>query len=140
MEDIVPLLATLLRIVLIPLVGYAVVRLARRWPRMTLTLLLVFLAIGFGVLGYAWHNGFSVDPASRKMHFGSEIGRWSFAVGGVAVVLGVPALPLIAIARSRNGATIGPVGPQWVVALFGYFIACLIFGMVLYSLLTGVIK
>jgi hypothetical protein len=140
MDEVVPLLAALLRIALVPLVGYVVLRFARRWPGATLTLLLILLALGSAALGYAWHNGFSVDPASRKMHFGSQIGRWCFAAGGVAVVLGVPALPLIAVARARNGANMGPVGPQWVVVLFGYFMACLIFGMVLYSLLTGVVK
>ena len=90
MNEIVPLLATLLRIALVPLVGYAVVRFARRWPWATLTLLLAFLVVGCGAVAYACHDGFSVDFGSRKMKFGSEIGRWCFAVGGVLVILGVP--------------------------------------------------
>ena len=40
MEDIVQLLAAVLRIALVPLVGYAIVRLARRWPWATCTQLL----------------------------------------------------------------------------------------------------
>ncbi len=55
-------------------------------------------------------------------------------------MLGFPALPLVAIARAQNGADTGPVGGQWVVVLFGYFMACAIFGMVLYSWLTGIVK
>jgi hypothetical protein len=58
----------------------------------------------------------------------------------VAVVLALPALPLVAIARARQGENIGPVGPQWVAVLFGYFMGCVICGTVLYSLLTGIIK
>jgi hypothetical protein len=51
MKEFGQLLAVLLRIALIPLVGYAVVRLARRWPRAALTLLLALLAAGAGALG-----------------------------------------------------------------------------------------
>jgi hypothetical protein len=101
---------------------------------------LAFLTTGAGALSYAWHDGFSVAPETRKMAFQSEAGRWCFAAGGVAVVLGLPALPLVAIARARNGEGVGPVGAQWVAVLFGYFMACMLCGMVLYSLLTGIIK
>ena len=140
MEEVGPLLAALSQIALILLVGYAVVRLARRWPWATLTLLLALLAVAAGALGYAAQDGFSVRPDSRKMEFGSEVGRWCFAVGGVLMILGFPALPLVAIARAPNGAGTGPVGGQWVVVLFGYFMACALFSMVLYSWLTGIVK
>lgn len=140
MEEWVQLLAAFMRIALIPLLGYAIVRLARRWPRVTLALLLAALAAGAGALSYARQDGFHVPLDTRKMAFQSEAGRWCFAVGGVVVILGLPALPLVAIARSPNGADVGPVGVQWVVVLFGYFMACAICGMVLQSLLTGIIK
>jgi hypothetical protein len=130
----------MLRIALVPLVGWAVVQLARRWPRATLALLLALLAAGAGALGYAGHDGYSVDPDTREMGFGSEVGRWCFVGGATLVLFGVPALPLVAIARARNGVVIGPVGGQWVPVLFGYFMACLIWGMVLYSGLTGIVK
>jgi hypothetical protein len=74
------------------------------------------------------------------MEFGSEIGRQCFGVGRLLLVLSIPALPLVGIARTRNGAHLGPVGGQWFVALFGYFMACAIFSMVLYSWLTGIVK
>jgi hypothetical protein len=140
MEEWVQLSMALLRIALVPLLGYCIVRLARRWPRGTLILLLAALAVGVGALVFAWHGGFSVSPDTRKMEFQSQAGRWCFAVGGVAVTLGLPALPLIAVARERKGETIGPTGVQWVIVLFGYFLACAICGMILYSLLTGIIK
>jgi hypothetical protein len=139
-EEFGQLLAAAMPVALIPLLGYAVVRLARRRPRATLTLLLLVVAAGVGALLYAWHDGFRVARDTRKMTFGSEAGRWCFGVGGVGVILGLPALPLVAIARARDGANMGPVGPQWVVVLFGYFMACVIWSMVLYSLLTGIIK
>ena len=140
MEEFAQLLAAFARIALVPLVGYGVVRLARRWPGATLTLLLVLIVIGALALGYTLGEGFRVDLNSRQMEFGSEIGRWCFAVGGVIVILGLPALPLVAIARLRNGVDIGPVGGQWVGVLFGYFMACLFCSMALYSLLTGIVK
>jgi hypothetical protein len=105
-----------------------------------LILLLAALAVGGGALVFAWQDGFSVSPETRKMVFQSEVGRWCFAVGGVAVTLGLPALPLVAVARERKGELIGPIGVQWVIVLFGYFLACAICGMILYSLLTGIIK
>jgi hypothetical protein len=74
------------------------------------------------------------------MTFGSEIGRWCLAVGVVGVILGLPALPLVAIARARNGAGVGPVGVQWVFVLFGYFMACLFCSMIFSSWVTGIIK
>ncbi len=140
MEESVQLLAAFTRIALIPLLGYAVVRLSRRWPWAALALLLAVLAAGAGALGYAWQDGFRVSPDTRKLAFRSEAGRWWFAVGGVTVTLGLPALPLVAVARARNGADIGPVGGQWAAVLAGYFMACVICGMALYSLLTGIIK
>lgn len=140
MEELVELVTALIRIALIPLLGYAIVRLARRWPQATLALLLAVLATGVGALSYAWMDGFHVPPDTRKMAFQSGPGRWCFAVGGVTVILGLPALPLVAIARAPNGENMGPVGPQWVAVLFGYSMACGICGMVLYSLLTGIIK
>jgi hypothetical protein len=140
MEEWVQLLTALLRIALVPLLGYVIVRLARRWPRATLALLLAGLAAGAGALSYAWQDGFRVSLDTRKMAFQSEAGRWCFAVGGMAVILGLPALPLVAVARARNGADIGPVGVQWVAVLFGYVMACAMCGMMLYSLLTGIVK
>ena len=140
MEVVGQLLAGLLRIAVVPLLGYAVVRFARRWPMTTLTHLLALLAGGIGALGYVAEDGFGFDLDSRKMEFGSEVGRWCFAVGGVLMILGFPALPLVAIARAPNGAGTGPVGGQWVVVLFGYFMACAIFSMVLYTWLTGIGK
>jgi hypothetical protein len=56
------------------------------------------------------------------------------------VILGFPALALVGIGRTRYGAHLGPVGGQWFVALFGYFLACAVFSMVLYSWLTGIVK
>lgn len=140
MEEWLRLLAALLWFALIPLLGYAIVRLARCWPWATLVLLVAVVATGAGAVGYAGHDGFSVPPDTRKMVFHSEAGRWCFAIGGVGVSLALPALPLVAVARSRNGLTIGPMGVQWVAVLFGYFMACVIWGMVFYSLLTGIIK
>jgi hypothetical protein len=140
MEEFGQLLAALMRIALIPLLGYAIVRLARRWPRATLTLLLAVVATGAAALGYARHNGFNVPLDTRKIAFQSETGRWCFAIGGVGVLLGLPALPLVAVARARNGEHIGPLGGQWVAVLYGYFMACLIWSIALYSLLTGIVK
>jgi hypothetical protein len=140
MEEWLQLVMVISRIALVPLLGYCIVRLARRWPRGALILLLAALAVGGGALVFAWHEGFRVSPETRKMVFQSETGRWCFAVGGVVVTLGLPALPLVAVARERKGEMIGPIGVQWVIVLFGYFLACAICGMVLYSLLTGIIK
>lgn len=140
MEELIQLLAALMRIALVPLLGYAILRLARRWPRATLALLLAIVAAGAGALGFAWHDGFRVPLNTRKMAFHSEAGRWCFAIGGVGVMLGLPALPLVIVARARNGQAIGPVGVQWVAVLFGYFMACAIWGMVFYSLVTGIVK
>jgi hypothetical protein len=140
MEELVQALAALLRIALIPLLGYGIVRLARRWPRATLALLLAVVAAGAGALGSARHDGFNVSLETRKMTFQTEVGRWCFALGGLGVLLGLPALPLVAVARARHGEDLGPVGVQWVAVLFGYFMACVVWGMVLYSLLTGIIK
>lgn len=140
MKELAQLLAAFARIVLIPFLGYAIVRLARRWPRSTLVLLLAVVAAGAGSAGYAWYDGFRISLDTRKIAFNSEVGRWCFAIGGVGVTLGVPALPLVAIARARNGENIGPVGVQWMAVLFGYFMACVICGMVFYSLITGIIK
>jgi hypothetical protein len=94
--------------------------------------LLALIAVGAAAVGYAAHAGFSVQPSTPRMELASEMGRWCFAAGGVVLILSVPALPLVAVARAENGATTGPVGTQWVVVLFGYFMACLIFGMALY--------
>ncbi len=140
MEELIQLLAAFARIALVPLLGYSVIWLARRWPWATLILLLVLLALGMAALGYAGQEGFRVDRDSRKMTFGSEIGRWCFAIGGAGVLLVLPALPLVAIARARNGTTRGPVGGQWVVVLYGYFMACLFCSIALYSGLTGIVK
>jgi hypothetical protein len=140
MKEVVSLLASLSGIALVLLVGYAVVRLARRRPWATLTLLLALIGLGTGALIYAGQDGSRVDPISRKMEFGSLLGRWCFGVGGVLLILGIPALPLVIIARERNGADTGPVGGQWAGVLFGYFIACGVFSAVLYSLLTGIVK
>jgi hypothetical protein len=140
MEDVVQLLAAVLRIAVVPLAGYGVVRLARRWPWAALALLLALIAAGAGAVGYARHDGFIVHPDTRRAEFGSEAGRWCFAVGWVFLVLAIPALPLVAIARARNGAGTGPVGGQWFVVLFGYFMGCAVFAAVLYSWLTGIVK
>jgi hypothetical protein len=140
MEEVGQLLTALARIALVPLVGYAVVRSARRWPGGTSVLLLALLAAGAGALGYAARDGFGVSPDTRKMEFRSETGRWCYAAGGVVTILGGPALPLVVIARARNGADRGPVGVQWVFVLYGYFMACLFVSMVLYSWLTGIVK
>ena len=140
MEDYIQLLLAVGRIAIIPLVGYIVIRLARRWPRLTLALLLVLIAVGVSALCYAHIEGFSVNPTTRKMSFGSEVGRICYFVGGMLTILSVPALPLIAVARAKNGSTIGPVKGEWIIALFGYFMACAIFGMVLYSWVTGIVK
>jgi hypothetical protein len=140
MEDFVQLLLALAPIVLVLLLGCGVVHLGRRWPWVTLALLLPVITLAAGALGYAWHEGFEVRPDTRQMTFGSELGRWCFTAGGLGVVLGVPALPLVAIARSRNGGRIGPVGAQWVGVLFAYFLVCVVWSAVVYSLLTGIIK
>ncbi|MGE3806314.1 MAG: hypothetical protein AB7K24_16725 [Gemmataceae bacterium] len=140
MEDITQLLAYAGRIALVPLIGYGVLRLGQRWPWGTLTLLFALIALGTGALTYVARDGFSIEPTSRRMEFGSELGSWCFVVGAVLVTLGCPALLLVPIARARNGERTGPVGIQWVVVLMGYFVACAIFGMVLYSWLTAIVK
>jgi hypothetical protein len=141
MEDFVHLVAPVARLAAVPLIGYAVVRLARRWPWATLALLVALLALAAGALAYAGLDGYAVDVNTRRMTFGSEVGRWCFAIGGIGVTLGLPALLLVPFARARNGTATGPVGGgQWFVVLFGYFMACAICGAVLYSLLTGIIK
>ena len=140
MDDLGELLLFVSRLALVPVAGYGVIGLARRWPRATMTLLLALIAAGAGGLSYAARDGLVVRPDSRKMQFHSDIGRSCFAVGALMVTLGVPALPLVAIARARNGAARGPLGGQWMAAIFGYFMACAIFGMVLYSWLTGIVK
>jgi hypothetical protein len=68
MEELVQLLAALLRIALIPLLGYAFVRFAHRWPRATLALLLAVTATGTGALGYAWQDGFNVARIPGGWH------------------------------------------------------------------------
>jgi hypothetical protein len=140
MEVLLQVLAAVAGITVYPLVGYAVIRLAGRWPRATLALLLVAVAAGAGALGYARFDGFDVPLDTRRMTFRSEAGRWCFDAGWVAVILGVPALPLVAVARARNGERIGPAGAQWVVVVFGYFMGCAVWGMVLYSWLTGIAR
>jgi hypothetical protein len=140
MAEFVSLLGALLRIAVIPLGGYLVLRCARRWPWVTACFLLVVVAAGIGTVTLAAHDGYRVRVDTRRMEFHSEIGRWCFAVGGLALILGPPALPLVAVARVRHGAMIGPVGGQWAGALFGYFMACAIWSMVLYSWLTGIVK
>jgi hypothetical protein len=140
MEVLVQLLAQILRIAAVPLFAYAIVRLARRWPATTLTVLLVLIVLSCGALAYASGDGIWVDQRSRNMEFSSQTGHWCFSLGGLVVILGVPALPLLAVARVRNGEAVGPVGPQWLVVLFGYFMACLFCSMVVYWLLTGIEK
>ena len=141
MEDIGPLLLAVMRLAVVPVAGYAVLLLARRWPRCILILLLTLIALGAGAIAYCKHDNFVVLQDSRKLEFGSELGRWCFTVGALTEILCCPALPLVAMARAKNGEEIGPVsGGQWFVALFGYFMACAIFSMVLFSWLTGIVK
>jgi hypothetical protein len=140
MEVVGQLLMALLRVMLVPVVGYGVVRCGRRWPRATLAVLLTLIVVAVGCMRYAAEDGFRVDPVSRLMTFGSEAGEWCFAGGWVLMVLGIPALPLVAFARAPNGEQTGPVGAQWAAVLFGYFMACLVFSSALYSWLTGIVK
>ncbi len=138
--EIVPLLCGLLGIALFPLIGFAVVSLARRRPGTAATLLGVVTAAGVVAIRYAAAEGFGFRPDLHRVVFGSEAGRWCFDIGLTLLTLGGPAWLLFAIARTPNGTTLGPVGPQWVMVLFGYWMACLIFGTALYSLFTGYIK
>src|SRR4051794_1136487 len=117
MAEVGELLAALARLAVVPLVGYAVVRLARWRPRRAAAVLLAVVAAGVAALAYAKVDGFTVRPDTRAIDFASEAGRWSYTVGGVVTVLAVPALPLVAVARARNGDVTGPVGGQWVVVL-----------------------
>lgn len=140
MNELAELLTAVARIAVIPVIGYAVACLACRWPRVVLAVLALLIAAGAVALGYAASEGYSVDPTSRQMTFGSDSGRWCFAIGGTLLVLAVPGLPLVAMARAEVAAAGAPARYQWVIALFGYFMACAIFGMVLYSWLTGIVK
>jgi hypothetical protein len=53
MEDVVQMLAAVLRVAIVPAIGYAIVQLARRWPWATLILLVALIAGGTGALAYA---------------------------------------------------------------------------------------
>jgi hypothetical protein len=71
------------------------------------------------------------------VEFASEAASNWFAFGLVVLTLGCPAWLLVVVTRIPNGTTVGPRGVQWVVVLFGYWMACLICGSALYSWLTG---
>jgi hypothetical protein len=140
MDVVIELLAAFARVACVPLTGYAVVRLARRWPEITLLVLLSLIAVGVVAEAYATYDGYRVDLKTRIMDFESDLGHWCFAGGGLLLILSVPALPLVAIARARQGTDMGPVGAQWAGVLFGYFMACFFVSAALYSWLTGIIK
>jgi len=103
------LLAALLRIALIPLVGYAVVRLARRWRGDV-----------DPAPGPNRRRGWAVCPMPRmtgsvsvwipgRWSSRSEIGRWCFAVGGVLMILAFLHCRWLPSPRAER-SDIGPVG------------------------------
>jgi hypothetical protein len=134
------LLASLLGLALIPLIGFSVVCLARRRPGIAVILLGAVMAAGAAAIGYAAAEGYGYQPALQRVEFASEAGRFSFDVGMVLLTLGCPAWLLVLVARTQNGTTLGPRGVQWVIVLYGYWMACLVASMVLYSWLTGRVK
>lgn len=140
LRELASVLASLASIALVPLIGFAVVCLARRRPWTAAALVGVAVAAGAGAVGYAASEGYGYRPDVGRVEFVSEAGRRAFGVGMALLTLGCPAWLLVLAARTRNGATLGPRGYQWVVALYGYWMACLICSMVLYSWLTGHVK
>jgi hypothetical protein len=134
------LLGALLRVAAVPVCGYLVLHFARRWPWVTVGILVLVVVAGIGAVTAAAFDGYNVQLDTRNIEFHSEMGRWCFAFGGLALILGFPALPLVVIARAQNGTKIGPVGAQWAGVPFGYFMACFFCSAAFYAFLTGITK
>lgn len=137
MEELLRVLLGLLGVAFIPLTGFAVVCLARRRPGLAAALLGGVVAAGAGAVWYAATSGYAYQPALGRVEFASEAASNWFAFGLVVLTLGCPAWLLVVVARIPNGTTVGPRGVQWVMVLFGYWMACLICSIALHSWLTG---
>jgi hypothetical protein len=138
--ELLGLLGSLGAVALILLVATAVVRQARRRPLTVSALIGVAVGVGAGAIGYAAAEGFGYRPDSRSVEFASDAGRQCFDAGFVLLTLGCPAWLLVIVGRIRNGEIVGPRGAQWAVVLFGYWMACAIWGGALYMWLTGYTK
>jgi hypothetical protein len=138
--ELLSLLASLGAVALILLVATAIVRQARHRPLIVTALIGVGVAVGAGAIGYAAAEGFGYRPDLQRVEFASDAGHHCFDVGFVMLTLGCPAWLLVIVGRTRNGPTVGPRGAQWAAVLFGYWMACAIWGGVLYMWLTGYTK
>jgi hypothetical protein len=119
LKSLVPLLGLLVPSVLILLVGFVVLRAARRRPRTVSALISVAVVAGLGAIGYA---ALGAD-ADR------EAVCW-LVVGLALVILGCPAAVLVPPAGTRTGTPVGPTGATEVAKLlFGYLAACWIFAV-----------
>ena len=138
--ELLGLLGSIGAVALILLVATAVVHQARHRPLTVSALIGVVVGVGAGAIGYAAAEGFGYRPDSRSVEFASDTGRQCFDAGFVLLTLGCPAWLLVIVGRTRNGEAVGPRGAQWVVVLFGYWMACAIWGGVLFMWLTGYSK
>jgi len=138
--EFLSLLAGLGAVALILLGATAIVCQARHRPLIVTALIGVVVGIGAGAIGYAAAEGYGYRPDLRRVEFASDTGHHCFDVGFVLLTLGCPAWLLVIVGRTRNGPTVGPRGAQWAAVLFGYWMACAIWGGVLYSWLIGYSK
>jgi len=154
--DLLELLAPLLSLAIIVLIAWSVIVLARRWLWATLAGLTALLAAGVGLLWIAGEMGYAFDFQRNVVEFSSEEGQLCFVLGRALVALFAPAFLLVPFAQAENvarrpddsedpqtekaDAVRGPVGGQWPVLIGGYFVACAVWSMVLFSWLTGYAK
>jgi hypothetical protein len=132
---------------LIPAIVYGVIALGRGRPWLAVLCVAAATLIGAAALSLAGRQGFTFAPEVRRVIFASDNARYLFRTGHVLLTLAVPAWALVVLARvPQTGESLqevpvrGPVGLQWVVVLFGYWLAAVIWGFGLYSLVTGQIK
>ena len=140
MVELLSLLGSLGAVALILLGATAIVCQARRRPLIVTALIGVVVGVGAGAVGYAAAEGYGYSPELKRVQFASDTGSHCFDVGFVLLCLGCPAWLLVIVGRIQNGPTVGPRGAQWAAVLFGYWMACAIWGGILYSCLTGYSK
>ena len=138
--ELLSLLASVAALALILAAATAIVCLARRRPLVVAGLIGVVVVIGAGSIGYSAAEGWGHRPDFRALEFASDTAHYCFDAGFVLLTLACPALLLVIVGRTHNGPTVGPRGAQWAAVLFGYCMACSIWGSVLYWCLTGYSK
>jgi hypothetical protein len=116
----IPLLVFLIPSVLILLVGFAVLRTARRRPRTVAAFIGIVVAAGLATIAYAALAA-GID----------RTGRW-LAVGLALVVAGCPAWLLVYPGGPERGKAVGSGGTADVVkVLLAYLSACWLFALAL---------